>query len=45
MLSRVWQELECCIDVCRVTHVAHIEHIYLSKKKLFHFFCGCEQFH
>jgi len=27
MLTRVWQELECCIGVYRVTHGAHIEHI------------------
>jgi len=25
MLTRVWQELEYHIDVCRVTHGAHIE--------------------
>jgi hypothetical protein len=35
MLTRVWQELQCGIDVCRVTRGAHIEHLYLSKKKLF----------
>jgi hypothetical protein len=38
MLTRVWQELEHRIDVCRVTRSAHIEHV----KKLFQFFCGCE---
>jgi hypothetical protein len=27
MLTRVWQELEYCIDVCRVTGGAHIEHL------------------
>jgi hypothetical protein len=27
MLTRVWQELEYCIDVCRVTHGAHIEYL------------------
>jgi hypothetical protein len=27
MLTRVWQELECSIDVCRVTRDAHIEHL------------------
>jgi hypothetical protein len=32
-------------DVCRVTRGAHIEHLLLSKKKLFQFSCGCEQFH
>jgi len=33
MLTRVWQELEYRIDVCRVTRGAHIEHLKLSKKK------------
>jgi hypothetical protein len=27
MLTRVWQELEYLIDVCRVTRGAHIEHL------------------
>jgi len=27
MLTRVWQELEYCIDMCRVTRGAHIEHL------------------
>jgi len=27
VLTRVWQELECHIDVCRVTRGAHIEHL------------------
>jgi hypothetical protein len=27
MLTRVWQELEYRIDVCRVTRVAHIEYL------------------
>ena len=27
MLTRVWQELQYSIDVCRVTHGAHIEHL------------------
>jgi hypothetical protein len=26
MLTRVWQELQYRIDVCRVTRGAHIEH-------------------
>jgi hypothetical protein len=26
-LTRVWQEFEYHIDVCRVTHGAHIEHL------------------
>jgi hypothetical protein len=27
ILTRVWQELEYRIDVCRVTRGAHIEHL------------------
>ena len=27
MLTRVWQELEYRIDVCRVNRGAHIEHL------------------
>ena len=27
MLKHVWQEIECLIDVCRVTCGAHIEHL------------------
>jgi len=27
MLMRVWQELKYSVDVCRVTHGAHIEHL------------------
>jgi hypothetical protein len=27
MLTRVWQQLEYHIDVCRVTRGAHIEHL------------------
>jgi hypothetical protein len=27
MLTRVWQELEYRVDVCRVTHGAHIEYL------------------
>ena len=27
MLTRVWQELDYRIDVWRVTHGAHIEHL------------------
>jgi hypothetical protein len=33
MLKHVWQQLEYRIDVCRVIPGAHIEHLYLSKKK------------
>jgi hypothetical protein len=45
MLTCVWQELEYRIDVCRGTSGTHIIHLQLSNKKLFQFFCGCEQFH
>jgi len=45
MLTRVWQEHEYHIDVCRVTGGTHIEHLLLSKKKRFRFSCGCEQFY
>jgi len=27
MVTRVWQELDYRIDVCHVTHGAHIEHL------------------
>jgi hypothetical protein len=27
MLTHVWQQPEYCIDVCRVTRGAHIEHL------------------
>jgi len=37
MLTRVRQELEYRIDVCRVTRGAHIEHLELSKKNFFSF--------
>jgi len=37
MLTLMWQELEYHIDVCHVTRGAHIEHLLLSKKKLFGF--------
>jgi hypothetical protein len=39
------EELEYRIDVCCITPGAHNEHLYLLKKKLFWFSCGCEQFH
>jgi len=32
MLTRVWQEFDYRIDVCRVTRGARIEHLQLSKK-------------
>jgi len=44
MLTRVWQDIEYCIDLCRVTRGAQIEHLELSKKKLFQFSCDCEQY-
>ena len=44
MLTRVWQELEYRIDVCRVT-VVHTLNISSCQKKLFQCSCGCEQFH
>jgi hypothetical protein len=31
MLTRVWQELEYRIDVCRITRGAHIEHSSCQK--------------
>jgi hypothetical protein len=37
MLTRLWQEVEYSIDVCRVTRGAHIKHLYLSKKNFFNF--------
>jgi hypothetical protein len=37
MLTRVWQEIEYRIDVCRVTRGANIEHLHLSKKNFFSF--------
>jgi hypothetical protein len=45
MLTRVWQELEYRIDVCRVTRSAPIEHLSLSKKNVFSFRVTCEQLH
>jgi hypothetical protein len=41
MLTRVRQELEYRIDVCRVTGGTHIEQLQLSKKKI-ESSCGCE---
>ena len=37
MLTRVWQQTEYRIDVCRVTRGAHIEHLKLSKINFFSF--------
>jgi len=45
-LTRVRQELEYRIDVCRVTGGAHTEQLQLSKNNtFFQFSCSCEQFH
>ena len=44
ILTRVWQEFDFCIDVCRVTSGAHIEHTS-CQKRLFRFSYCCEQFH
>jgi len=27
MLQTVWKELDFCVDVCRITKGAHIEHL------------------
>ena len=32
-------------DVCTTGDTAHVKHLQLSKKNLFQFSCGCEQFH
>jgi len=37
MLTRVWQELEYRIDVCRVTRGAHIDTFLVVKKNFFSF--------
>jgi hypothetical protein len=37
MLTRLWQELEYRIDVCRVTRGARIEHLWFLKKNFFSF--------
>jgi hypothetical protein len=34
MLTRVWNEMDYRIDVCRVTKVLHIEHLQNYVKKL-----------
>jgi len=28
MLQTVWNELDYCLDVCKITKGAHIEHLY-----------------
>jgi hypothetical protein len=38
ILTRVWQELDFRIDVCRVTSGAHIEHTSCQKEKTFSLF-------
>jgi hypothetical protein len=37
MIRVFGHELEYCIDVCGVTRVAQIEHLWLSKKPFFSF--------
>ena len=44
MLKCVWQELNI-ISTCAVSPVVHTSNISSCQKKLFQFFCGCEQFH
>jgi hypothetical protein len=44
ILTRVWQEREYRIDVCRFSCGARIEHIWLSKI-LLQYAYGYEQFH
>ena len=33
MLTRVWNEMDCRIDVCRITKGGHIEHLRNMYKK------------
>jgi len=37
MLTRLWQELEYRIYVCRATRGAHIKYLKLKKKNFFSF--------
>ena len=39
MLTRVWQQLEYRIDVCRVTRGAHIEHLFFQISLFHRAFC------
>jgi len=34
MLTRVWNEMDYRIDVCRITKGGHIEHVIYVKKNL-----------
>ena len=34
MLTRVWNEMDYDVDVCRITKGGHIEHLWGEKKKL-----------
>jgi len=43
MLSRLWQEFEYQIDVCRVVHISNTSSCQIKKR--FQFSFGCEQFH
>jgi hypothetical protein len=33
-MQTVWNELDCHVDVCRITKGAHIEHLYGMSQKL-----------
>jgi hypothetical protein len=33
-MQTVWNELDYCVDVCRITKGAHIEHLYGMSQKL-----------
>jgi len=44
MLTRVWQQLEYRIDVCRVTRGAHIEFPSCQKKNFFSFRVAVKNF-
>ena len=32
MLTRVWNEMDCRLDVCRITKGGHTEHLWICKK-------------
>ena len=41
MLTRVWNEMDYCIDVCRITKGGYIEHLWnMYKKNLENFSIG-----
>jgi hypothetical protein len=33
-MQAVWNELDCCVDVCRIRKSEHIEHLYGMSQKL-----------